>query len=66
MGAKSIGFISALEYLSCFGNSPLGEVPLLFGAKLRSQTLGLSTLRGGFGKDKVFLLFLGLFDFINN
>jgi len=25
MGPKSIGFVSALGYLSCFGNSPLGR-----------------------------------------
>lgn len=45
---------------------PAGEVLLLFGAELRSQPLGLSTLGDVFGKDTYFLLFLSLFDFINS
>lgn len=49
-----------------FWEFPTGEVPLLFGVELRSQPLGLSTLGEGFGKGTCFLLFLGLFDFINN
>lgn len=49
-----------------FWEFPAGEVLLLFGAELRSQPLGLSTLGDVFGKDKYFLLFLSLFDFINS
>lgn len=42
-----------------FWEFPIGEAPLLLGAEIRTQPLGLSTVEEGFGKDFFFFSYLG-------
>lgn len=66
MGAKSIGFVSALGYLSCFGNSPPGRYHCCLEQSSDFSPWGCPLRERVLARISVFLLFLGLFDFINN